>query len=248
MLKKTGVTNGVKAVTPYRGGTVTARALLDDFIENKLKYYDTLRNNPSRGFLSHLSPYLHFGQISPLYIALRIMQTPHSAQSVFLEELIVRRELSMNFVFYNNDYDSLNALPDWALRTLRKHAADARPRLYSLDDLENCRTHDACWNAAQKEMMMTGKMHGYMRMYWSKKIIEWTRSPEEAHARMVYLNNTYSLDGRDPNSYTGIAWCFGKHDRPWKERPVFGSVRYMNEAGLIRKFNMDSYINSIEQL
>ena len=248
LLKITGVKNDVKTVTQYRGGNVSAHALLDDFINNKLKYYDSLRNDPSRDYLSHLGPYLHFGQISPLYIALRIMQTPHSAKSAFLEELIVRRELSMNFVFYNKAYDSFMSLPEWAKNTLHEHAADTRPYLYSLNDMENFRTHDSCWNAAQKEMVITGKMHGYMRMYWGKKIMEWSPSPEEAHARMVYLNNKYSLDGRDPNSFTGIAWCFGKHDRPWKERPVFGSVRYMNEAGLRRKFNMDSYINSIEQL
>jgi len=151
----------------------------------------------------------------------------------------------MNFCFYNPEYDNYAAIPLWARETLEEHSSDKRPFLYSTEALENAETHDPYWNAAQKEMLLTGKMHNYMRMYWGKKIIEWTPNPEMAFYLMQYLNNRYELDGCDPNSYAGIAWCFGKHDRPWKTRPIFGSVRYMNAAGLERKFDMQAYIARI---
>jgi deoxyribodipyrimidine photo-lyase len=163
----------------------------------------------------------------------------------YLEELIVRRELSMNHVFYNPHYDRFKGLPSWAQKTLEQHANDRRQYTYTLKELENATTHDRYWNAAQKEMARTGKMHGYMRMYWGKKIIEWTRTPEKAYRTALYLNNKYELDGRDPNGFTGVAWCFGKHDRPWPERKIFGKVRYMTADGLKRKFKIDKYVARI---
>jgi deoxyribodipyrimidine photo-lyase len=154
----------------------------------------------------------------------------------------------MNFVFYNERYDSLEAVSERAKKTLTTHQKNRRPSLYSLVELETAKTHDPYWNAAQQEMVVQGKMHGYMRMYWGKKITEWSQKPEEAFQRALYLNNKYELDGRDPNGFTGVAWCFGKHDRAWGERPIFGQVRYMNDKGLKRKFDADAYVKRISQL
>jgi len=221
------IDRSVKPVNGFRGGTREAKARLEDFIDRKLGDYESSRNDPNADSLSNLSPYLHFGQISPLYIALEVIKTGSPGIDTFLEELLVRRELSMNFVQYNQGYDSFTGLPEWAKRTLSEHSDDYRAFMYSLDELENAKTHDSYWNAAQSEMVVTGKMHGYMRMYWGKKILEWAASPEEAYRRALYLNNKYELDGRDPNGFAGVAWCFGKHDRPWGSRPVFGNVRYM---------------------
>jgi deoxyribodipyrimidine photo-lyase len=183
-----------------------------------------------------------------LYVALEAMKTSSPGKDAFLEELIVRRELSHNFVWFNRDYASFDALPPWAKRTLNFHRRDKRQHIYSLDDLERAKTHDSYWNAAQKEMVLTGKMHGYMRMYWGKKIIEWSKTPQQAFKVALYLNNKYELDGRDPNGFTGVAWCFGKHDRAWSERPIFGKIRYMNAAGLKRKFDTDGYVGKIKGL
>lgn len=234
---------------PYlHGGTSIARRHLQDFITTRLDDYHLFRNDPSRKNQSNMSPYLHFGQISPLFIALQVRTTKSPGKAAYLEELIVRRELSINYVHYNPQYHTLQGLPQWAQVTLRDHHMDPREYNYSLDAFEQAKTHDPYWNAAQREMMITGKMHGYMRMYWGKKILEWSKTPERAFATAVYLNNKYELDGRDPNSYTGIAWCFGKHDRPWKERPIFGKIRYMNDRGLQRKFDIDRYVQQINQL
>ena len=153
----------------------------------------------------------------------------------------------MNFTHYNHKYDSFGALPEWARKTLHEHRHDTREYTYTRRQLENAETHDPYWNAAQNEMRFTGKMHGYMRMYWGKKIIEWTPTPEQAYRTALYLNNKYELDGRDPNGFTGVAWCFGKHDRPWGERRIFGKVRYMNDKGLKRKFDVDAYVAKIER-
>ena len=232
----------------FKGGGYVAKELLDSFIAQKLTGYNELRNDPTKNYLSNMSPYLHFGQISPLYIALKILTTRSSGSEAYLEELIVRRELSMNFCYYDQNYDSFDCLPNWAKLSLKEHEQDPREFIYPLEIFENAETHDPYWNAAQKEMMITGKMHGYMRMYWGKKILEWTRSPEEAFEITLHLNNKYELDGRDPNGFTGIAWCFGKHDRAWFERPVFGKVRYMNANGLHRKFDADCYVQKIEKL
>ncbi|MBP2144916.1 deoxyribodipyrimidine photo-lyase [Methanofollis sp. W23] len=225
----------------FTGGLAAARQLLDQFVRERLEHYATERNDPNADVLSCMSPYLHFGQISPLEIAPRVRAVGDTNAAAYLEELIVRRELSMNFVHYNPAYASLQCLPAWAATTLEEHAGDPREYDYALADLEAAATHDPYWNAAQRELLATGKMHGYMRMYWGKKVIEWSSTPEDAYHALLVLNNRYELDGRDPNSYAGVAWCFGKHDRAWKERPIFGKVRYMNARGLRRKFDADRY-------
>jgi deoxyribodipyrimidine photo-lyase len=232
----------------FQGGTTRAKKLLELFMEHSLGIYERKGNNPENNCASYLSPYLHFGQISPVYIAIQILRTKAAVSHKFLEQLIIRRELAINFVHYNADYDSFLSLPQWANKTLAAHAEDQRSYVYSLRELESAQTHDVYWNAAQKEMVVTGKMNGYMRMYWGKKIIEWTKKPSEAFKIALFLNNKYELDGRDPNGYAGVAWCFGKHDRPWKEREIFGNVRFMNKKGLERKFNMDSYLKRINSL
>lgn len=242
----------VGPVSGMKGGRAAAVKKLEDFFRVALPKYASERNLPTRNALSGLGPYLHFGQISSLEIVLTLTKwigkspfLPNDGMSAdrrlsldaFLEELIVRRELAMNFCHFNHGYDSYRrAVPLWARVTLEKHAGDSRPAIYSLRELEQAMTADPIWNACQNEMVQSGKMHGYMRMYWGKKIIEWSRRPDEAFERMLLLNNKYELDGRDPNSFAGVAWCFGKHDRPWgPERAVFGLVRYMNAAGIKRK-------------
>ena len=243
------IDRSVKKVSCYRGGSGEAKKHLRLFVRDKLDRFPELRNDPTVDFLSHMSPYLHFGQISPLSIALTVSQTQGLSKEAYLEELIVRRELSMNFVFYNGQYDSFEgAIPQWAQKTLKAHQKDKRPYLYALEELETAKTHDPYWNAAHNEMVFTGKMHGYMRMYWGKKILEWSKTPDEAFRAALYLNNKYELDGRDPSGFTGVAWCFGKHDRPWKEREIFGNVRYMNEGGLKRKFDADEYVRLMSRL
>jgi len=219
------------------------------FLDDGLDRYAARRNEPACDCTSHLSPYLHFGQISPLRVALAVQRADSPGSAAFLEELIVRRELAINMTFYNLGYDSYEkAVPAWARRTLAAHAIDKRPHRYSRQLLERSETHDPYWNAAQRDMVLTGRMHGYMRMYWGKKLIEWTATPQEAFATAMYLNDTYEIDGRDPNGYAGIAWCLGKHDRPWKERAVFGSVRYMSARGLERKFDMEEYVRRLQAL
>jgi deoxyribodipyrimidine photo-lyase len=240
------VERSIAPVDWLKGGTREAKRRLDDFMEQKLEYFKDLRNNPSRDFVSHLSPYLHFGQVSALYIALKISACESDGKEAFLEELITRRELSMNFIHYNPLYDSFDSLPSWAIKTLQEHIQDHREYIYTKDEFENAATHDEYWNAAQKEMVIRGKMHGYMRMYWGKKILEWSLDPKEAFRTACILNNKYSLDGRDPASYTGVAWCFGKHDRAWQERKILGKVRYMNSRGLERKFDIARYVKKVE--
>ena len=203
---------------------------------------------PALDGVSGLSPYLHFGQISPLDIVLQVQAAGGPGAQSFLEELVVRRELALNFVFYNEFYDSLASLPAWVTKTLHKHESDVRDPLYTPQELERAETHDPYWNAAQQQMVWQGKMHGYMRMYWGKKILEWSRTPQEAMRVALALNNKYELDGRDPNGYAGVAWCLGKHDRPWKERPIFGTIRYMDASGLERKFDMAAYVQQVAAL
>ena len=248
IISQLSLEDNAEPVPHLHGGTSKAKRHLKKFIDTRLDDYHLRRNDPSRKIQSNMSPYLHFGQISPLFIALRIQATKSPGKAAYLEELIVRRELSINYIHYNQQYQTLQGLPQWAQRTLRDHRTDPREYNYPLDAFEQAKTHDPYWNAAQREMVVTGKMHGYMRMYWGKKILEWSKTPEQAFATAVYLNNKYELDGRDPNSYTGIAWCFGKHDRPWKERPIFGKIRYMNDQGLQRKFDIDRYVQHINQL
>jgi deoxyribodipyrimidine photo-lyase len=244
-VSKLHVDRTVPRTGSFKGGTKEARKRLEAFLEGKLDRFSERRNDPTVDYVSDLSPYLHFGQISPLYIALKASERRSPGKDAFIEELVVRRELSMNFVFYNESYDSFEAVPEWAKKSLRAHRKDRRPYTYGLEDLESAKTHDPYWNAAQQEMVVRGKMHGYMRMYWGKKIIEWSRTPEEAFQTALYLNNRYELDGRDPNGFAGVAWCFGKHDRPWGERPIFGQVRYMNDKGLKRKFDADGYVRKV---
>jgi len=235
----------------FPAGTEAAQAALTRFLRHDLDGYADARNDPAKPQASRLSPYLHFGQISPVEIAVKVQRAASGSdddKEAFLEELIVRRELAMNFVTFCKDYDTYACLPDWALRTLDEHRDDTRPEQYTRQQLEDAETHDAYWNAAMQEMRKTGYMHNYMRMYWGKKIIEWSNTPEYAFATTLYLNNKYFLDGRDPNSYTGVAWLFGLHDRAWAERDVFGKVRYMNASGLESKFDIDAYVLWTESL
>jgi deoxyribodipyrimidine photo-lyase len=240
----------VKPTDRLGGGAGAARRLLKRFIRHRLAGYEESRNDPSAEATSMMSAYLHFGQISPIEIALEVLKSraPSQARDALLEELIVRRELAVNFVNFHPKYDTYDCLPEWAKKTLVAHRTDKRPYRYTRGQLEAAQTHDRYWNAAQLEMTRTGYMHNYMRMYWGKKILEWTRAPDEAFAVTLYLNNKYFLDGRDPNSYANVAWIFGLHDRPWSRRPIFGTVRYMNAAGLERKFDMDAYVRFVESL
>lgn len=242
-LKKMTLTVKGVPVEWIQPGEKAARQSLNVFIKDRLAGYDEGRNDPAGNGQSDLSPYFHFGQLSPQRAALEARKAGNikSAES-FLEELIVRRELSDNYCFYNQNYDSFDGFPDWAKETLNAHRKDKRAYLYSKEQFELAKTHDPYWNAAQRQMIQTGKMHGYMRMYWAKKILEWTKSPEEAQRIAIELNDQYELDGRDPNGYTGIAWSIGGvHDRAWTERPIFGKIRYMNDKGLERKFEMERF-------
>ncbi|OQS05087.1 hypothetical protein THRCLA_02727 [Thraustotheca clavata] len=248
------IDRSIPRVSTFTGGETAAQAVLKDFLDNKLLKYGAERNEPSGNGASNLSPYLHYGNISPVDIALQVNATPGrgpamaASKESFLEELIIRRELSMNFVWFNlNNYDSIASLPPFAAETLKVHAKDNRPYIYTEEELDKAMTRDAYWNAAQLDMIATGKMQNYMRMYWGKKILEWTNSPQEAYKICIALNDKYNLDGYDPNSYAGIAWIFGKHDTGWTERPIFGKVRYMNAEGLKRKYDMTAYINLIKR-
>jgi deoxyribodipyrimidine photo-lyase len=235
----------------YPGGSVAAHKRLRDFLKQSLHRYATSSNRPSENATSGLSPYLHFGHISSLEVALAVQNYASEHKLLpdeFLEELIVRRELAFNFARFTPNPESLDVLPDWARKTLAKHSSDKRDPTYTRDQFEQAQTHDPLWNAAQRELLLTGKIHGYYRMYWGKKIIEWSRTPQEALATAIYLNDRYALDGRDPNSYTNILWCFGLHDRPWVERPIFGQVRYMSYAGMRRKTDVDAYVRDVECL
>ena len=232
-------------------GETAARQMLNRFLNMGLRRYDTDHGNPTLDGQSNLSPYLHFGQIAAQRVALEVQAAaaPPPAKAAFMEQLIVRRELSDNFCLYNTAYDRPEGLPTWAQRTLAVHAGDPRPHLYELAQFERGETHDPLWNAAQMEMVKTGKMHNYLRMYWAKKILEWTPSPAEAMRVCIHMNDRYELDGRDPNGYAGIAWSVGGlHDRPWGERPIFGMVRYMNDRGCRSKFSVGRYIERIAEL
>ncbi len=245
------VDRSVRPVISCRPGTANAVKKLRGFIKRGLERYANSRNDPNAAAQSGLSPYLHFGQLSAQRAALEVLKLEADGESVraFIEELVVRRELSDNFCYYNGDYDSFDGFPEWARKTLNDHREDRRVYRYSLPKLENGKTHDELWNAAQEEMVLTGKMHGYLRMYWAKKILEWTSSPQEALQTAIYLNDRYQLDGRDPNGYAGIAWSIGGvHDRAWPEREIFGKIRYMSYEGCRRKFDVRSYIDRISKL
>ncbi len=245
LLDELKVGKSVAEVDWPRPGRAAGRRMLRTFIEQGLVGYSQNSRDPTAGAESNLSPYLHFGQISAQAAALEVgkASAPNDDKDAFLEQLLVRRELSDNFCFHAPGYDSVDAFPSWALETLARHGADTREYNYDSDTFENARTHDRLWNAAQKQVVNTGKMHGYMRMYWAKKILEWTSSPADALGIAIYLNDKYELDGRDPNGYTGVAWAIGGvHDRAWTERPVYGKIRYMNYNGCRSKFDIESYM------
>lgn len=239
----------IEPVTWIKSGEIEALKALNGFITHELSEYALLRNDPTKQGQSDLSPYLHYGMLSPQRVAYNVEHSSVSTESkkAFLEELIIRRELSDNFCFYHPDtYDTVECFPDWAKQDHAVHRKDKREYLYTFKQFEQAKTHDPLWNAAQMEMVQHGKMHGYMRMYWAKKILEWSSSPEEAMRIAITLNDRYELDGRDPNGYAGIAWSIGGvHDRPWNRRKIFGRVRYMNAAGCKRKFNTEAYITQI---
>ncbi len=248
---KTHIDKSVAAIKWLVAGEDEAKKKLKEFIINNLNSYNRNKNNPNKEVLSNLSPYIHFGQISTQRIALSIKKSNSDGDSKksFLEELIVRKELADNFCFYNKKYDSFEGFPLWAKNSLNKHKKDKRLFLYNRRKLENAETHDDLWNACQLEMMLTGKMHGYLRMYWAKKILEWTTSPKEALSTAIYLNDKYELDGKDPKGYNGVAWSIGGvHDRAWGERPIFGKIRYMSYNGSKSKFNVKNYIIKIKNL
>jgi len=252
-----------EAVAP---GPAAARRALDAFLSGSLDGYTKRRNDPNADGQSGLSPYLHFGQIAPARVALDVRARAADVRAMgaggvdvdidedhvvarsadvaaFLEELIVRRELADNFCLHQPAYDGFDGFHAWAQRTLDAHRGDARDALYDIDDFERAATHDDLWNACQRQMVRTGKMHGYLRMYWAKMILAWSATPEEALATAIVLNDRYELDGRDPNGYAGIAWAIGGvHDRPWFDRPVFGTVRYMSASGAARKFDVPAYV------
>jgi deoxyribodipyrimidine photo-lyase len=235
----------------YRGGSSEAESILSRFLDEHLDGYDGNRNQIQTDAVSHMSKYLHFGQVSPAWLAqqVRNAERPESDIESYIEELVVRRELAMNHVHFRPDtYDSYECLPEWARESLAEHADDEREHVYSLAELEQSESHDPYWNAAMTEMRETGYMHNYMRMYWGKKILEWSPDPRTAYDRTLHLNNKYFLDGRDPNSFANVAWIFGLHDRGWKERPVYGKVRYMSQGGLERKADPDAYVEKVDRL
>ncbi len=243
-----------RAVSPVRvrGGEQAARSALADFLAERLRGYGESRNAPELIATSKLSPYLHFGHLGPRQVALavRAADAPAADKDALLEQLIVRRELAINYVSYNPKYDRLDGCEPWARHTLHHHARDRRPSALTRAQLEAADSPDPLWNAAQREMMVSGWMHGYLRMYWAKKLLEWCRSVDEAFAVAVELNDKWELDGRDPNGYAGIAWALGgKHDRAWgPERPIFGKIRYMSLASTSRKFNAKAYIARVDKL
>ena len=237
--------HSVQEVDWLMPGETAARVSAERFVKEGLQKYIQNRNDPNLDGQSNISPYLHFGHVAPQRVALLVNGSKiyAEAKEAFLEELIIRRELADNFCYYNENYDRFEGFPNWARKTLDEHRADKREYQYSRETFEQGKTHDELWNAAQHQMVEWGKMHGYLRMYWAKKILEWSASPEQALRTAVCLNDKYELDGRDPNGYTGIAWSMGGvHDRAWKERTVLGKVRYMSYAGCVRKFDVKQYI------
>jgi deoxyribodipyrimidine photo-lyase len=241
----------VAPVSSFVAGTTEALRLLDAFVTKHLAQYPNLQGASDREGTSRLSPYLHFGHISPVTIALavRAAYVPEEAKQKYLDQLVTWRELAINFVRYNPFYDSIECAEPWAHKSLAIHASDPRPVLYTRPQLERAETHDQLWNAAQLQMLHLGWMHNYMRMYWAKKILEWSPSPQSAYQTAIYLNDKYFLDGRDPNGYAGVAWSIaGKFDRPWFDRPIFGVIRYMSGAAAARKFDAAKYIREMYAL
>jgi deoxyribodipyrimidine photo-lyase len=232
----------------FTGGTSHAEKIFSDFLVHSFDSYARNRNQPQTDDVSYMAMYLHFGQVSPVWLAREALKhAPSENADVFIEQLLVRRELAVNFVYYTDNYDSYDILPSWARTTLETHAVDQRKYMYTPEQLENAEIHDPYWNAAMREMKYTGYMHNYMRMYWGKKILEWIPSPPVAFDLLLKLNNKYFLDGRDPNSYAGVAWVFGQHDRAWPQKPVFGKVRSMKATGLERKCDINAYVDKVNK-
>ena len=232
------IDHSVQAVRSIRGGRLAAEAQLQFFLESNLQRY-------SSSAPSSLSPWLHFGHLSSLEVALAVkLYAAENGLNAdgFLEQLIVRRELAFNHALHATDVMALANVPNWAQETLRKHDGDPREWCYTCEEFEKAETHDSLWNATQRELLVHGKIHGYYRMYWGKKVMEWSRSHQEALDIMIYLHDRYALDGRDPNTYTNILWCFGLHDRPWGERAIFGMTRWMSLEGTKRKTDVAGYI------
>lgn len=232
------------APVPFASGLDGARARLRAFCDGALADYPTRRNEPAdRDGSSRLSPYLHFGQISAAEV-LRTVRAAGPAESVskFEDELVTWRELALNFCLRNRNYAKLRGLPEWAHRTMAAHKDDPREAIYTLAELEAASTHDDLWNAAQRELVTTGHMHNVTRMLWGKSVLTWTKRYKTALDHLILLNNKYGLDGRDPSSYGGIQWCFGKFDRPWFDKPVWGTIRPMSLARAREKFDAQSYI------
>lgn len=222
-----------------------ASSVLDVFINNKLEYYTEHKNNPNLDVTSGLSPYLHFGFISAQRVALDVIKSTVSRENkeAFLEELIVRKELSDNFCLYSKSFNTLESIPTWAKESLNSHKKDLRTYIYSKEEFEYAKTHDDLWNKIQENLLETGKIHGFLRMYWAKKILEWSVSPENALETAIYLNDKYALDGNDPNGYVGILWSIGGiHDRAFANRMVFGKIRYMSLQGCKNKFDINKFI------
>jgi deoxyribodipyrimidine photo-lyase len=251
LLKALRIDQGAAPVTPFfKGGPSEAKRRLRRFLSHRLSSYADHRSQPQMDVSSHMSPYLHFGQISPLFVALKIRDAAQGSpadRDAFLEELVVRRELAINYIHCTPAYDRYEALPAWARKTLAQHSGDQRPFIYPREILESAKTHDPYWNAAMQEMLVTGFMHNHMRMYWGKKILEWSPTPEAAFETILHLNNKYFLDGRDANSFAGVAWIFGLHDRPWFERAIFGKLRYMAASGLERKCDIRAYVERVKK-
>jgi deoxyribodipyrimidine photo-lyase len=258
------IDHSVQPVAGIEGGSAAATSQLRRFLQSGLHDYAEQRNDLDSSHASGLAPYLHFGHISAheLFNELARRERWHAGKlgahkngsrvgwwgfsadtEAFLDQLITWRELGFNRCATDANYDQYSSLPDWARRTLKRHSRDKRPRRYSLDEFEHAATHDPLWNAAQRQLLVEGRIHNYLRMLWGKKILEWTTTPEEALAIMIQLNNKYALDGRDPNSYSGIFWILGRYDRPWgPERPIFGTVRYMSSENTARKLDVSGYL------
>lgn len=242
LLKKLNPKAEPGRVSTFLGGTSEAKKHFRNWLKNGYDDYDENRNQPHVENVSHMSPYLHFGQISPLWLFDQMKSKKGTNKESYVEELVVRRELAINFVWFNKNYDSLTSIPEWAQETLEKHKSDEREKVYTKEELENAETDDPYWNKAMTTMKERGYLHNHMRMYWGKQILLYTNTPEYAHRVALELNNKYFLDGRDPNSYTNIAWLFGNHDRGWTEREVFGKVRSMTKSGLERKIDTEAYL------
>lgn len=245
LLSTVKIDRSVLAVTWLLPGSLAAQKQLHKFCDHRLERYDQDRNDPNKEGQSHLSPYLHFGQLSAQRVALTVKKTlvPIAAREAYLEELIVRKELADNYCYYNHNYDQVEGAHAWAKKTIAARKGDAREYVYTLAVLDEAHTHDDLWNAMQKQLVSLGKLHGWCRMYWAKKILEWTPDTQTAINYALYLNDRYELDGSDPNGVAGVMWSIaGVHDRAWSERPIFGKIRYMNYAGAKRKFTIKTYI------